>query len=103
MVSAEITKEEEDQEHKKEKKVPKEAKDYSGKKGNHNCRKPADAVKGQLGYNLPSHPSPHLAARPEVCQPPGQSLHVVREQDRTPHAWTPKAVQQRWTQTSAEL
>jgi len=41
MISAEITKEEEDQEHKK--KVPKKTEDYKKKKGNHNCRKPVDA------------------------------------------------------------
>ena len=44
MISAEITKEEEDQEHKKiKKKYPKKLRITTEKTGNHSCRKPADA------------------------------------------------------------
>jgi len=83
MISAEITKEEEDQEHKKIKikKYPKKLRITTEKRQpqlHETCRCP---VKGQLGYNLPSHPTSHSAARPEACQPPGQSIRVVREQN----------------------
>ena len=82
MISAEITKEEEDQEHKKiKKKYPKKLRITTEKRQpqlQETCGRP---VKGQLGYNLPSHPTSHSVARREACQPPGQSIRVVREQN----------------------